>query len=134
NVGRDVIIAGAGNDMADGDQQDDMIFGDQAFLSRRLLGTDVGTDITAIQNITSPRFQALCGAALYSRSDLPAESCGGTITDSGQLLVDGVARNYRDPDSPGIDTAPWWAEYAVNFSDGDTTHHFHDLTADLGYA
>src|SRR5207302_7721346 len=79
NLGRDVIIAGAGNDVADGDQQDDMIFGDQAFLTRRIFGetNPITTDITATQDITSGRFQTLCGTLLYSRTDRP-DACAGT--------------------------------------------------------
>jgi Ca2+-binding RTX toxin-like protein len=139
NLGRDLIVGGAWNDMLDGYEHDDIIFGDQVFLLRRIAETGQ-TDIVAKGDTTSGRFQTLCGGLLYSRTDrvdsLGRDECGvivGTDT-SGRLLVDGTWRDFRDPDSPGIvDLFPWWAEYAVNFSDGDASHHFHDLDADLGY-
>jgi len=137
--GRDVIVGGAGNDMLDGMEQDDLVFGDQVFLNRRVVETGQ-TDITAQGDITSGRFETLCGGLLYTRSDQPTNVCPGdpvpNADTSGKLLVDGVWRDFRDPDSGpgGIDAFPWWAEYAVNFSDGDPTHHFHDLTTDLGNA
>ena len=57
-----------------------------------------------------------------------------TADNSGQLLVDGIARNYRDPDSPGLDTHPWWAEYLVdydtNINDLDEFHSF-DVNAGI---
>jgi len=135
NLGRDVIVGGADHDMLDGDEQDDLVFGDQVFLTRRVVET-FQTDITAPGNITSGRFQTLCGTLLYSRTDRP-DACGGDAPNadtSGKLLVNGTWQNYRDPDSPGIDAFPWWAEYAVEFWDGDPTHHFHDLDSDLGYS
>ncbi|MCA1665056.1 MAG: hypothetical protein LC659_12445, partial [Myxococcales bacterium] len=139
NLGRDVVIGGAGNDMLDGDKQDDMVFGDQIFLHRRVLeATPIATDITTIGDITSGRFQMLCGNMLYSRTDRTDaaghDDCGNVVTadTSGVLLTDGIAQNFRDPDSPGLDAFPWWAEYAVNYSDGDATHHFHDFAADDG--
>ena len=63
-------------------------------------------------------------AQLYGRTDLAAAAnaspayAGDPINgeNSGRLLTDGVARNYRDPDG-----APWWAEYTVNFA---TLHTF----------
>ena len=93
---------------------------------------DTPTDITTQQNITSGRFQALCGTLLYSRSD--RTSCGitGGENTSGVLLTNGVAQNFRDPDSPGLDAFPWWAEYGVDFNDGNAAHHFHDFAADNG--
>ncbi|HEV8251466.1 MAG TPA: Calx-beta domain-containing protein, partial [Gaiellaceae bacterium] len=139
NRGRDVVVGGAGNDMLDGDQEDDFVFGDQVFLHRRVVETFV-TDITAPGDITSGRFQSLCGDMLYSRTDRVNangnDECGHAVNqdNSGALLVDGIWRNYRDPDSPGLDAFPWWAEYSVNYSDGDATHHFHDFEADLGHA
>lgn len=126
NLGRDVIVGGAGHDMADGDEHDDMLFGDNIFLTRRVIEAPfpAATDYTGPINITSGRFQTLCGDFLYSRTDLPAGGmgCAGAFggDNSGQLLVDGVWRNYRDPDSPGLDAFPWWAEYRVDY-DYDTT-------------
>ena len=77
----------------------------------------------------SLRFQVLCGTLLYSRSDLP-NPCGGSANadNSGALLVtpgtdadgDHDGQPFRDPDSPGVlDLFPWWAEYLVDFSDGE---------------
>src|SRR5262249_51589039 len=73
---------------------------------------------------TSPHFQALAGTMLYSRTDRPVPAAFPTpnADTSGQLLTDGVARNYRDPDG-----APWWAEY-------DVTNLFHNFAFDQGTA
>ncbi len=91
------------------------------------------TDYAGPITITSGRFQTLCGDLMYSRTDRPAV-CGGPVTadNSGQLLVDDIARNYRDPDSPGLDAHPWWAEYLVIY-DPDTTDadHFHSFDVQL---
>src|SRR6266511_728417 len=134
-----MIIGGAGHNIANGNKQDDMVFGDNAFLLRRIFGetSPVQTDITSVQNITSGRFETLCGTLLYSRTDrLNACSFGNPVDvdNSGRLLVNGVWRNYRDPDSSGIagspqlDVAPWWAEYGVafdyDFTDDDQFHTF----------
>jgi hypothetical protein len=107
NLGRDVIVAGAGNDMADGDEQDDLVFGDNVTELARRHG-----------DITSLRFQTLCGGQLYTRTDQAlAGACTvagfGPVTgdNSGQLLVDGTPRDYRDPDS-----APWWSEYTIDYT------------------
>ncbi len=131
NQGRDVIVGGAGHDMLDGDEQDDMVFGDNIFLARRVVEAlfPPATDYTGATDITSGRFQTLCGSLMYSRTDRPA-ACGGPVTadNSGLLLVDGTPRNFRDPDSPGIDAFPWWAEYVVRFdpnlADLDEFHSF----------
>ncbi len=104
NVGRDVIVAGAGDDMADGDEQDDLVFGDNVTALLRRIG-----------NITSLRFQTLYGGELYTRTDrpLPAGFPGlaPTADTSGVLLANGIARDFRDPDA-----APWWAEYTVDYA------------------
>ncbi len=73
NLGRDVIVAGAGHDMADGGEQDDLIFGDNVVLDRTprmvevpdALGTDVADGV-----VTSGRFQTLSGTVIYSRTDV----------------------------------------------------------------
>ncbi|MCA1683511.1 MAG: hypothetical protein LC708_00005, partial [Actinobacteria bacterium] len=112
-LGRDVVVGGAGHDMADGDEQDDFVFGDNAYLVRRI------NEATGATDVTSPHFQTLSAGLLYGRSDqAPSPSADA----SGQLLVDGVARNYRDPDG-----APWWAEYLV-------TNLFHTFAFDQGAA
>src|SRR5581483_9059833 len=109
NVDRDVLIGGAGTDAVDGGVENDFLFGDNTSIVRTYHDT------------TSPRFQLLCGALLYSRSDLP-NPCGGSVNadNSGALLTDGLAQPYRDP----IDT-PWWAEY-------DVTNLWHDFAATNG--
>ncbi|HEX4998781.1 MAG TPA: Calx-beta domain-containing protein [Terriglobia bacterium] len=117
-LGRDIIVAGAGNDMADGEEADDLIFGDNVYLTRKG-GIDGDFLDTA-----SKRFQTLAGTLLYSRSDLaPFPSAD----DSGALLVDGTARNYRDPDG-----APWWAEYVAE--GGVDYANLHTFEFDLGDA
>ena len=144
-LGRDVIVGGAGNDMLDGDEADDLVFGDQIFLNRRIVETG-NTDITTPGTITSGRFQTLCGTQIYSRTDTAVlvgnqylDQCGGAVNadNSGVLLTNGIAQDFRDPDSgPGgtnIDAFPWWAEYSANFSDGKPDSHFHDFVADSGF-
>ncbi|HEY3484924.1 MAG TPA: Calx-beta domain-containing protein [Ilumatobacteraceae bacterium] len=104
NIGRDLIIAGAGHDMADGDEQDDIVFGDNVTALWRRIG-----------DIRSLRFQTLYGGELYTRTDrpLPAGYPGPlpTADTSGVLLVNAIARDFRDPDG-----APWWAEYTVDYA------------------
>src|SRR5262249_16826027 len=109
NLGRDIIVAGAGNDMADGDEADDLVFGDNVTKLTRMGGNDGNL----VDDITSPRFQTLAGTPLYSRTDRPVPAGFPTpnADTSGQLLTDGTARNYRDPDG-----APWWAEYTVDYA------------------
>ncbi|HWQ28293.1 MAG TPA: Calx-beta domain-containing protein [Dehalococcoidia bacterium] len=133
NLGRDVLVGGTGHDMADGDEADDLLFGDNVFLFRRVASGRLAVDQTDKPlpgepgfdgDITSGRFQTLCGTLLYSRTDRP-NACGGLVTqdNSGLLLVDDVWRDYRDPDA-----VPWWAEYLVafddDFSDNDPFHTF----------
>ena len=134
NLGRDVLIGGAGHDMADGDEADDMVFGDNAFLVRRVVEAQfpAATAYAGPVDTTSGRFQALCGTLLYSRTDRP-NACGGVVGSdtSGALLVNGVWQPYRDPDSPGVDGYPWWAEYLVDFDDEDLSHQFHSFDTQL---
>jgi hypothetical protein len=112
NLDRDIIIGGAGNDMADGDEQDDLIFGDNVFLQRR-----DGDDGNLVDDITNFRFQTLAGTLLYSRTDQPVPAGFDTpnADNSGELLNDDIARNYRDPDG-----APWWTEYLIDYSSQHT--------------
>ncbi|HEY3003263.1 MAG TPA: hypothetical protein VGJ44_13020, partial [Kribbellaceae bacterium] len=95
-AGRDVMVGGPGNDAIDGGTLDDLVFGDNVVLTWRN------------NDVTSLRFQTLGGLRLYSRTDFDNNSTLG-YDNSGQLLVDGTARNYRSPDA----NVPWWAEYAV---------------------
>ena len=111
NLGRDVIVAGTGHDMADGDEADDFVFGDNVTSLTRTGGDDGNL----VDDTASKRFQTLAGAMLYSRTDQNATFAGAPVPNadtSGELLVDGVARMYRDPDG-----APWWAEYVVDYAD-----------------
>jgi hypothetical protein len=119
NLDRDIIVGGAGNDMADGDEQDDLIFGDNVFLERRDLQGLNPADGDLFDDITNPRFQTLLGELLYSRSDQDPDFAGAPAPfadDSGELLIDDIARKYRDPDG-----APWWAEYLIEYS---SQHNF----------
>src|SRR5262249_26475245 len=90
---QDILIGGASGDWIDGDQADDLIFGDAVQMTRR-----PGV-------ITNPRFQALTGNHIYSRTDLD----GGVGEQTGQALVSGVARNYRNQDG----SVPSWANWEV---------------------
>jgi Ca2+-binding RTX toxin-like protein len=82
-AGEDVLIGGSAGDSIDGDAGDDLIFGDQVALERR------------DGDVTSLRFQALGGTLLYG--------------PDGQVLLDGIARPYRDSDL----TAPSWALFRI---------------------
>jgi len=111
----DIIIGGAGNDMIDGAAGDDLIFGDNVFLTRM----GIAGDENLIDDISNLRFQTLLGSYLYSRSDraLPGldpdllTSYPGEF-ESGVLLTDDIARNYRDPSGP-----QWWAEYKIDYKE-----------------
>jgi Ca2+-binding RTX toxin-like protein len=104
----DLLVGGAAGDFIDGDGDDDLIFGDAVDLHRRL------------GDIRNPRFQVLLGRVIYSRYDLPLflQGVDGLPADdpriptsqfnTGEVLVDGVARNYRDPAGEPV---PAWAEY-----------------------
>jgi Ca2+-binding RTX toxin-like protein len=109
NLDRDIVVGGTGHDMLDGDEQDDLVFGDNVFLFRR-----GGDDGNLINDITNPRFQALIGGLLYSRSDQTVAHAGQTAPNgdaSGELLTNDIARDYRDPDG-----AAWWAEYLIDYA------------------
>ncbi|WP_206521912.1 hypothetical protein [Mesorhizobium sp. M7A.F.Ca.CA.004.04.1.1] len=105
---RDVIVGGAGHDLLDGDQQDDRVFGDNVYLSRQ-----GGAHGNLYNDTFSLRFQTLAGTLMYSRTDRPMPAGLGTVNadNSGLLLVDSIARRYRDPDG-----APWWSEYSVDYA------------------
>jgi Ca2+-binding RTX toxin-like protein len=110
NGADDVLIGGTDDDFLDGDEGSDWIFGDQLEVARRGDGM-----------IANPRFQTILGEMIYSRFDLPAELQGlippgepgsdfPTSGDgAGELLVDGEARAYRNPDG----SAPIWAEWEI---------------------
>jgi hypothetical protein len=109
-LGRDVLIGGPGSDAIDGGALDDLVFGDNVTLTWRL------------NDMTSLRFQTLIGTRLYSRTDLDVlTNPSSSYDNSGQLLVDGIARDFRSPDP----TIPWWAEYQVS----DT---YQNASMDLG--
>lgn len=84
NAGADLLVGGAAGDFIDGGSGDDLILGDAVQLANRF------TDIT------NPRFEALSGAQIYDNT-------------TGQALVDGVARNYRNLDG----SAPAWASFQI---------------------
>ena len=114
NAGEDVLIGGAGtsgfpgvggyDDYLDGDAGDDLIFGDAVELFRR----DVVIGSSAVGSITDPRFQALVEGRIYTRTDLDSGNPDVHGDNSGEALVQGVPRDYRD--TGGV---PDWAEYAI---------------------
>jgi len=130
----DLLIGGAGNDMIDGREEDDLIFGDNVELFRR---ADPGAAVLdPLNDITSLRFQALAGVMMYGRTDRNSEFWLGQYADmstdpaqtaefaydstgtgqigednSGRLLTNGIAYDYRDPD--GVE---WWAEYEIEYA------------------
>ena len=96
-AGASLLVGGSGNDMIDGGPGDDLIFGDSVELRMRAVFAPGTLDVISV-DVTNPRFQALIGTLLYDTG------LGGTTA----LLVDGVARAYRDPH--GI---PPWAGLAI---------------------
>jgi Ca2+-binding RTX toxin-like protein len=90
--GDDILIGGAAGDYIDGDTGQDLIFGDAVELFRR----DIDPTAMPPAAITDPRFQALLGQVIYSRTDLTqprwAPRCRRR-TSSGEVLVDGTARS-----------------------------------------
>ncbi|MFN2611440.1 MAG: hypothetical protein ABR507_11310 [Actinomycetota bacterium] len=102
----DILVGGAGGngcascigDYIDGNQNDDLIFGDSVELIRR----DVNVALTG--DITDPRFETLRGNHIYAITTID----GGVGETTGFSLVDGIARNYRD--TGGL---PAWAEYRI---------------------
>ncbi len=107
--GLDILIGGAGSDSIDGDEEDDLIFGDNVELRHRVVYPANFSNVGTV-DITNPRFETLIGTLIYSRTDQSA-SAGVPVPfadTSGELLIDGTPRNYRDPDA-----VPYWAEYIV---------------------
>jgi Ca2+-binding RTX toxin-like protein len=100
-AGDDVLIGGVNNDLLDGGADSDLIFGDAVTLD------------DLVSDVNSDRFQVLQGQILYGRSEVPAFLQGidtaPSGNDSGQVLVDGIALSYRNPDG-GV---PAWAEYTI---------------------
>jgi Ca2+-binding RTX toxin-like protein len=108
NAGRDILIGNTGSDAIDAGAQDDLVFGDNVVLAYRA------------NDVTSLRFQTLIGTRIYSNTNFDTNATLG-YDNSGQLLVDGTARNYRSPDA----NVPWWAEYAV-------TNLYQNTSMDMG--
>jgi Ca2+-binding RTX toxin-like protein len=118
--GDDILIGGADSDfidggdaivsLADGPDNDDLIFGDHVELTRRPIG-----------EITDPRFQILKGRLIYSRYDLPAFLQGLTTAEmpisgnaAGEVLVEGIPKPYRSVDATGAARpVPIWAEWQI---------------------
>lgn len=107
NADEDILIGGTGGnsigDYIDGDTGDDLIFGDAVQLMNRAYPTP---------DITNPRFQALLGSVIYSRTDFTAAQMGApvpTADTSGAALIDGKARDYRNQDGK----VPYWATYEI---------------------
>ena len=86
NLGRDIIVAGAGHDMADGDEADDLVFGDNVTSL-----TPHAAATTATWPTTSPAggSRRSAGTLLYSRTDQPVPAGFATpnADTSGELLV-----------------------------------------------
>ena len=102
-TGQDILVGGAAGDVIDGDEGEDLVFGDNVRLDRW----------DGFGDTTSPRFQALLGSVIYSRSDLEPEQMGAPeplADDSGQALVDGTARN-----NPA--GSPVWADWDITLRD-----------------
>ncbi len=117
--GEDVVAGGSAGDTIEGAAGDDLLFGDQVDLFRR------------VGDITNPRFMTLLADLIYSRADrpgslppftpLPDGFIAGILYNQpdwlpsalaemdGQLLVDGIWRDYRDADGG----APQWALYLI---------------------
>jgi hypothetical protein len=108
--GDDILIGGAAGDYIDGDAGQDLIFGDAVELFRR----DIHPTAMPDEAITDPRFQALLGQVIYSRTDLTEAQMGGPVPgqyNSGEALVDGTVRPLRYQD--GTIDIPDWAEYQI---------------------
>ncbi|MDX1384061.1 MAG: hypothetical protein R3190_10490, partial [Thermoanaerobaculia bacterium] len=100
HLDEDILIGGARGDWMDGDEADDLLFGDAVLLVRRQ------------GDVTQERFQSLLGSVLYDRPDLGAALLGAPVPsgdESGRLLVDGTARPFRSRDGQ----LPSWAEYQI---------------------
>jgi Ca2+-binding RTX toxin-like protein len=95
----DILIGGAAGDFIDGDEGDDLIFGDAVQLMNRAYPMD----------ITNPRFEALLGTTIYRRSDMADPLGTPTADQSGTVLVDGKAQDFRNQDGK----APYWATYEI---------------------
>jgi Ca2+-binding RTX toxin-like protein len=114
----DVLIGGGnttngllGTDYIDGDSGEDLIFGDAVKLFRRNI--DVGAIPAAA--ITDPRFRALLGQVIYSRTDVPAALQGAPLPASGNVsgepLVGSAPQVFRSQND--TDGVPHWAEFQI---------------------
>ena len=74
NVGRDTIVAGAGDDMADGDEPTTCCSATTRSCCGASSSTPPACRLSTVR--TSPHFQALCGTLIYSRTDR-TNACGG---------------------------------------------------------
>ena len=127
NLGRDMIVAGTGHDMADGDEADDLGLRRQRVPraarrrgARRRHPADEHDGPAGHDDPPLPG--ALRDAALQPHRPARTRAAGRSPADnSGELLVNGVAHAWRDPDSHLVDGAPWWAEYLVVFDDDPAT-------------
>jgi hypothetical protein len=90
--GENILIGGTGNDSIGGGGSDDLIIGGAARLQNRISGTIANP----VYNITNPRFQVLNGTQIYDPL-------------TGQVMVSGVAQNYRDPNGH----VPLWASWQI---------------------
>ena len=95
--------------MLDGGCEDDLLFGDNVTLIRRVTYA-VDTDTIISRDVTSLRFETLIGQVLYNRTDLDPALSGAPVANadnSGALLVDNIPRAMRD------NNLAWWADFRV---------------------
>ena len=111
----------------DGDQQDDMVFGDNIFLPRRVVEPR-----SRPRRLRRPRTNTTSGASRRCAERCctaapTADACGVTGRRRQRAACcwsTAIARqNYRDPDSGagGVDAYPWWAEYLVDYDNNIAT-------------
>ena len=127
-------IGGAGNDMVDGDEADDLVFGDNVFLLRAACSAPTRRRRSRPDDITSLRFQTLCGTLLYSRTR-PADACGidgrRERDDSGRP----AGRRHRRA-TTATRTAPHRGGPSTRSTSTTTSRHdeFHSFDVDGGIA
>ena len=90
NADEDVLVGGAAGDFIDGNEADDLIFGDNVVLDR-----------LNIDDFTNPRFRTLTGTSIYG--EVPG-------LNDGDPLVDGTPRNI-----PTLTGTPVWGDWDINF-------------------
>ncbi len=103
NEDEDILIGGANGDNIDGDEADDLIFGDNVRIDRW----------TGLGDFTNPRFRALTGTIIYGEE---------SAVNDGDSLVDTVDQNI-----PALTGTPEWGDWDITLYD----HSFADELAGL---